>query len=422
MHLDTLQAIAAQCQGMDLTAHIRTHQPESQAMYQATGGRGYSVVNDGVAVLQVHGALMKFRSSLGTSCSTIQLRRQLRAALNDQTVKAILLHIDSPGGTVAGTFDLVSDIREATAQKPIWSYIEDLGASGAYAVASPTQRIYANPTALVGSIGTYAVIQDLSGRAEKLGVKVHVVRPDDGTSEFKGAGAPGTEITADQLADWQRIVTNHNGFFLREVSQGRGLGMSQAKTLATGQVWIAAEAKTKRLIDGVQSLDETISKMRNAKSTTKPAASTARAVSPSGRAGSPQIDAPPNSTINEGRNQMSKSPKHEFQDEVRRLIQSGMSRDKAVIEVIRRRPELQREMLVHANQGRPHALKHLEQQQATATGPSAAAQFRAKVSELEKQGLKSAAAVKEVMRSDRDLYLAMLKEVNKNRPNAHLPT
>jgi len=313
---------------------------------------------------------------------------------------------------------LVSDIRKATEKKPVWSYIEDLGASGAYAVASPTQKIYANPTALIGSIGTYAVIQDLSARAEKLGVKVHVVRPDDGTSEMKGSGARGTKVTTDQLADWQRIVTNHNSFFLREVNQGRGLGMSRTKAIATGQVWIASEAKTKRLIDGVQSLAETLSQIRGAKTTTKPAASTARAVSPSQRAGSPRIDAPPTQT--ERTKQMpNKDAKSEYKREVRRLVATGMTNDQAMTQLEKTDPELRQAMLRQVNQGRRHAMSQLEQ--TTVDQPTAAAQFRALISENCRAGLSSHDATRKAMTEHRDVYVAMMKEVNANRPNAHLP-
>jgi signal peptide peptidase SppA len=214
-----------------------------------------------VAVIRAVGPLMKFRSSLEAGTSTVQMRRQIRAAANDAMVNAILLHIDSPGGTVSGTYDLVEDIRRAAQQKPTWAYIEDLGASAAYAIAVATSKVFANPSGLVGSIGTYGVIQDISGWAEKVGLKVHVVKPADGTSTFKGTGVEGTEVTDEQIAEWTRVITDLNAFFLQTVSTGRKLSMAKTKELADGRVWIASEAKKKSLVDGVQSLDETLSQL-----------------------------------------------------------------------------------------------------------------------------------------------------------------
>src|SRR5581483_9650939 len=108
------------------------------------------------------GMLMKGQSSMGGT-STVMARRDIRQAVADQDVAGILLAIDSPGGTVAGTDDLAAEVRQARTSKPVWAAIDDLGASAAYWVASQTQRVTVNsPTALVGSIGTLQVIRDLS--------------------------------------------------------------------------------------------------------------------------------------------------------------------------------------------------------------------------------------------------------------------
>lgn len=252
---ETFRGLVEQVNRLDLRTHVR--QEEGRELQQAAGRREYEVTTAGVALLHAEGTLMKYASSLSANTSTIALRRQLRAAVRDEEVSAILLRVFSPGGTVYGTYDLVEDIREAVTKKPLHAYIEDLGASAAYAISSVASKVYANAPALVGSIGTFAVLQDLSGAAAQLGVRVHVVR----AGKFKGAGVPGTEITAEILADEQRLVDQMNGFFLSTIESGRKLPRSRVEALADGRVWVASEAKELGLIDGVQSLDATLNQL-----------------------------------------------------------------------------------------------------------------------------------------------------------------
>jgi protease-4 len=129
-----------------------------------------------VAVISLTGKLMKQQASMGGGTSTVQARRDIRAAASDPDIGAILLRIDSPGGTAAGTKELADEITAAKTKKPVWAYVEDMAASAAYWAASQASRIIANETALVGSIGTYGVVQDTSGMAAMEGVKVHVIR------------------------------------------------------------------------------------------------------------------------------------------------------------------------------------------------------------------------------------------------------
>ena len=239
---------------MDLRAHIAANQVEATS---AVTGRGYPVTSGGVAVIQMTGPLMKFVGSLAAGTSTVWARRMIREAADDPAVSAIILSIDSPGGTVSGTGDLADDVAAASKKKPVYAYAEDLAASAAYWVASQAKKIYANRSALVGSIGTFAVIEDLSGMAAKEGIKVHVLR----AGTFKGAGTPGTEVTTEQLGEWQRIVNELNDQFLRSVAKGRRRSLTTIRELADGRVHIGVEAEKLGLIDGVRSFDETLSEI-----------------------------------------------------------------------------------------------------------------------------------------------------------------
>ena len=251
VHAPLFRAAVERFNALDLRLHI---QQQDKAEPKAAARGSVLVLDGGIAIIELRGTLMKQTSSLEESTSTIAARRQIRNAASDPRIKAILLVIDSPGGTVSGTQALADDVAAAAKQKPLHVQIEDLGASAAFWVASQATKVFANATALVGSIGTFAVIHDLSEHAAEKGIKVHVVR----AGKFKGTGVAGTEITDDQLAMMQTRVDGLNEFFVAGVAAGRNMSIDRVRSLADGAIHLASEAKTLGLIDGVQSLDETI--------------------------------------------------------------------------------------------------------------------------------------------------------------------
>jgi len=253
---DPFRAAVARAESIDLHVHVAAEQARRGADASASPAP-YEVTPDGVAVIPIHGAMMKRVDSFSRGTSTVHARQQIRAAVTDAEVVGILLHVESPGGTVAGTSLLADEVKAAAAKKPVHAYIEDTGASAAYWVASQASRVYANRTAIVGSIGTYGVIYDQSARATLEGVKVHVIR----AGEFKGAGEPGTEISAAQLAEWKRVVDGSQTHFSAAVADGRRLAIADVDKLADGRVHIGQEAVDAKLIDGIRTLDETLSEL-----------------------------------------------------------------------------------------------------------------------------------------------------------------
>jgi protease-4 len=242
-------------QRTDLHLHVAKSAEEIQAMARDAGL--YGVTKDGTAIIELNGTLMKQISSMSRGTSTVLARRQIRAAMKDTEVSAILLRIDSPGGTAAGTQELADDVAAAAKEKPVYAFIEDLGASAAYWVASQASKVFTNSTGIVGSIGTYMAVMDLSGMAAKEGIKVHVIR----AGEFKGAGTPGTEVTAAQLAEWQKTVDGLNEHFVRGVASGRKLTLEKTRALADGRVYVGKAALENGLVDGVQTLDATLAQL-----------------------------------------------------------------------------------------------------------------------------------------------------------------
>lgn len=264
-------ALAKKWERLDLAAHVRLQQATIPGDGQITDA-GYTLHPGGVAEIFLSGTLMKRSSSLSSSSSTIQTRRRIRAALADEAVQGILLRIDSPGGTVAGTRELAEDVAAASRKKRVHAFLEDLGASAAYYIASQAARVSVNEAGLVGSIGTFLVIEDTSKLAEDLGIRVHVVR----AGEFKGLGTPGTEVTEAHLAYLQDLVNKQNELFLNAVAAGRGMKPADVRKLADGRLHVAADARALRLVDAVESFEEALAAFggpnRNRRSAATPAA------------------------------------------------------------------------------------------------------------------------------------------------------
>lgn len=246
---DVLRALANEYQSGRL-------QPLSADERDEDHGYLYRVTSGGVAIIHINGMMMKKRSKFG-GASTIEVREAIRTAADDEEVGAIVLVVDSPGGTSAGTQQLADDVVHAKEKKPVFAHGEDLVASAAYWAVSGATEISASPTSEIGSIGTYMVIEDASEAYKEAGIQVHLIS----TGEHKGVGAhEGVEITEDQLDEFQRNVDGLNKFFLSSIAAGRQRSAEWSHRLATGQVWIAAEAQEMGLIDEVRSLDETVAK------------------------------------------------------------------------------------------------------------------------------------------------------------------
>lgn len=259
-----LQMLAEMIRSMDVRSHLADVAAGNNSHIYADLGGGdfysdYMQVSDGIAIAHARGPLMKHRASMSANTSTVMMRRSIRQAANDPNIRGIMLRIDSPGGTVAGTGELAAEIAAAAKRKPTHAYIEDLGASAAYWLASQGTRVSANSTALVGSIGTYAVVEDYSKLAAEKGITVHVVK----AGEFKGAGIPGTEVTAEQLANIQRVIDGLNEHFLDGVASGRKLSRASVKSLNDGRVHLAEAAADLKLIDAVETFGDAFENLRS---------------------------------------------------------------------------------------------------------------------------------------------------------------
>lgn len=223
------------------------------AAYEARGEIGAYRKQEDAAVIDIVGTMTKYGSSMSQMLfGTIGVRKAIRRAVADPSVKRIILSIYSSGGTVDGTGDLADEVRNASKEKPVIAYLEDICASAAYWVASQADVVYASPHTQVGSIGVYMVVNDESVAAETAGVKTHVIS----TAELKGAGVPGAPVTDAQLAEWQRQINSIHEDFKSAIMRGRKMTVEQFEAVSTGGVWDAAKAKKLRLVDRILSFSQ----------------------------------------------------------------------------------------------------------------------------------------------------------------------
>jgi len=181
----------------------------------------------------------------GVILSSDSVIDQLQTFADDDSIRAIVLHVNSPGGGAAASQEIYEEVRSIRKSKPIVTSIESVGASGAYYIAAGTQKIYANEASVVGSIG---VIMEWTNYGDLM--HWAKLKPDVITSgPLKDAGDPSREMTPAERAYFQSLVDNMFAQFVRDVAQGRGLPESTIKPLATGQVWTGQQALGLHLID-----------------------------------------------------------------------------------------------------------------------------------------------------------------------------
>jgi protease-4 len=185
----------------------------------------------------------------GVILSADKTNEQLEKFAKDDSVKAIVLHIDSPGGGAAASQEIYHEVLRIRAQhkKRIVASIESVGASGAYYVASATDRIYANEASIVGSVGVIMEWVNYGDLMKWAKLKNVIVK----AGALKDAGSPTRDPTPAELAYFQGLTDNMHTQFIDDVATGRKLQVKEIQPLATGQVWTGQQALPLHLIDQI---------------------------------------------------------------------------------------------------------------------------------------------------------------------------
>jgi protease IV len=192
---------------------------------------------DRIGVIDLEGVILSPQPVVG----------ELKKFGDDSSIKAIILHVNSPGGGVAASEEIYREVKRVREQKKkrIVVSIETVGASGAYYVASASDKIFADKGSIVGSIGVIAQWVNYGDLLKWAKLKDVVLK----TGEFKDTGNPARDLTPAEQAYMQSLIDNMFGQFIKAVADGRKMKYDDVKSIANGKVWTGEEAAAMKLID-----------------------------------------------------------------------------------------------------------------------------------------------------------------------------
>src|SRR5205807_1848199 len=215
-----------------------------------------------VAVLSLSGIIMQrasFMLEFFGGTSTEQFAQAFDDAIANPDIRAIVIDVDSPGGSVAGTAELAQRIYDARDQKKIVAIADSLAASAAYWIGSAAAEFWATPTAEVGSIGVFAVHEDTSQADAEAGVKYTLVK----AGKYKAEGNPYEPLSAEAQAYMQTRVDDYYGMFVQAVAKQRGVGVDAVRGgFGQGRVVGADDAKAQGMIDRIGTLNDVLVSLR----------------------------------------------------------------------------------------------------------------------------------------------------------------
>lgn len=194
-------------------------------------------------------------SALGMETSSETFAGWIEDLANNPSVGAIVLDIDSPGGTVSGLTGISDKIYSLRGRKPIIAVVNDLMASAAYFIGSAADEIVANPDSLTGSIGTIGIHLDWSSALEQQGVKATIIK----AGKYKGEGSPYEPLSDEAKVDWQAMIDQYYESFVSAVAKNRGIAASKVKSdFGQGRVFKAQKAKEVGMIDRIATMEQVL--------------------------------------------------------------------------------------------------------------------------------------------------------------------
>jgi signal peptide peptidase SppA len=204
----------------------------------------------------------------GGSASTDRIAKDIRSAMSDPAVSAILLDVDSPGGTVFGVAELAKEIFGMRGQKPVVAIANSLAASAAYWIASAASEFHVTPSGEAGSIGVFAEHTDISKWLENEGIKPTLIQAGD----FKTEGNQYAPLTDEATAYIQSRVNDYYGMFVKAVAKYRGVSETKVqRDFGQGRVFGADQAVACGMADKVSTFDQVLAKLTGSKASAKSA-------------------------------------------------------------------------------------------------------------------------------------------------------
>jgi protease-4 len=243
---------------VDLTPRIRPLEEET------VEGRGTAKI----LITDLSGFLSDEPVSTGLSIGTppprvpllVRLREELMKAGDDPHVKALVLRVNTPGGTVTASDIMFREIDtfKRTAKVPVVAVMMDVAASGGYYVSLAADTIVAHPTTVTGSIGVIMLSFNAEGLMQKLGLGANTVK----SGEHKDMGSPFRTVTSEERAMFQSVIDELQRQFVAKVADRRGIPLEAARALADGRIYTAQQALDHKLIDRIAYLPDALDMVR----------------------------------------------------------------------------------------------------------------------------------------------------------------
>jgi protease-4 len=207
---------------------------------------GLGSFGDRIGVVDLDGVILSPQPVVG----------QLKKFGDDSSIKAIIIHVNSPGGGVAASEEIYREVKRIRDEKKkrIVVSIETVGASGAFYVAAGSNKIYADKGSIVGSIGVIAQWVNYGDLLKWAKLKDVVIK----TGEFKDTGNPARDLTPSEQAYMQALIDNMFGQFIQAVADGRKMKFDDVKAIANGKVWTGEQALSMKLIDQVGDFESAV--------------------------------------------------------------------------------------------------------------------------------------------------------------------
>jgi protease-4 len=201
-------------------------------------------IGDKVGVIEVYGVIADSK----------QVIEQLHDFRDNDSVKALVLRIDSPGGGVGPSQEIHDEVKAVDALKPVVVSMGSVAASGGYYIAAPAREIIANPGTIIGSIGVIMEFTNFRELLDKIGLNSVVVK----SGEYKDIGSPTREMTDAEREILQNLIDDIHSQFVKSVAEGRNIDEAIIRSIADGRVFSGRRAMEMGLVDGMGNLEVAI--------------------------------------------------------------------------------------------------------------------------------------------------------------------
>jgi protease-4 len=201
-------------------------------------------LGDKVALVRVTGVII----------DSTDIIEELKDYAKDNSIKAVILRVDSPGGAVAPSQEIYEEILKLKEKKKIVVSMGTVAASGGYYISAPADKIVANAGTLTGSIGVIMEIPNISGLMQKIGVETQVIK----SGEHKDIASVFKSLKPEEKQILQNVLDDVHSQFIQAVSEGRGMKFEEIRKLADGRIFTGRMAKQLGLVDELGNLQDAI--------------------------------------------------------------------------------------------------------------------------------------------------------------------